>query len=459
MRWALLSSMLVLAIGCDVSPTCDAPTLSERLSNAAPGQIVEVGDCEVRGRFVVADGAILQGTGPSSAIIADSLGPTLTLTVSEGNTSQVRALTIGTNAHAAVSASGAGGLVLSDLVVRVPAGVGVAAENLSSLQMTRVVLEGSLSSSDGVPSVAMTSEHPTHGLVVVGVANVDLRDVELSGFARFGAMFVSSGVHWEGGGVHDSGVVGVMVSGGTAELFDVVIARLWRQIEGFVISYGLVMRDGARVSTERAEIGDNEEFGVVQHGSFAEHVDLSVHDNSNVGMWVQDDGTQRPELMLMGTGSVLSRNRLAAVVLANAMTATIADVMIDDTVLGTSSPEFGAVTAGDGIQLLGGSSVALAGLRLSGNDRVQILVDLTDARPSAVTFDGVDVSGTGSEYGLIVQGSAVPDGWDSGVTRLGDTPTLDASFVGALDLLIAPGAQDIPSPPPDGVRGVIMPVD
>jgi len=83
-------------------------------------------------------------------------------------------------------------------------------------------------------------------------------------------------------------------------------------------------------------------------------------------------------------------------------------------------------------------------LVLSANERVGLLLELGGGSTSSVSVAGVSVDGTGSAFGAVAQNGTLEAGWDSGVTRAGDTALNDAAFAGALDVAGAVGPPCLP---------------
>lgn len=457
MRVWVLGALAVA--GCEAGPTCDAGELADRL--ASPGASVEIGDCAVRGRFRVAPGVTLRGTGPESALVGHELGPVLALDT-RGATSRVVGLRVVASGHAAIQLGGDGRAILEDLGVEVPGpGVGLVGEGLASLALRRVTIAGpaTAASAAAVPADADATRHATHGLALFEVGDLELTAVDVRGFEMIGALIVDSTTTWSGGEVRECVGAGVVVSGGEATLTDVAVRDLFASSHGLVLSLGLTSMRGAVLRTERLEVARNPQFGLLQDGGEAEHLDLIVRDNGDVGVWAQD-GLRSS---ITGAASVIAGNRVAGLVVAGSSDVTVRDVRIDGTRRGLSAAGTGGgVDAGDGIHLVGDArAVTLDGLTLSGNTRVQIVVDLAATAASEITLAGVRVDGSGAELGLVAQGGALPVGWDAGVTRLGATAANDAAFSGALSVFAGAVREDERAGPPasGGVRGIVMPID
>ncbi len=457
MRAALLG--LLVVAGCDAGPTCDPDELADRLAQA--NATVEVGDCAVSGRFDVAPGVTLAGTGPASAIVGTDRGPVLQVDTT-GAATTIRGLRLVGSGHVTLELSGAGRAEVTDVIVEVPAvGVGVTAEGLARLAMVDVEVIGpaTAATADSVPNDPDAMSYATHGLALFSVADLSLTRVDVRGFQKVAALLVDSSTTWSGGDVRECVGAGIVVSGGEAALTDVTVHDLFASMRGLVISLGLTTTRDAVVTTERLEVASNPQFGILQDGGSVDHLDLSVHDNGDVGLWAQ----RATHLSIAGDAPEIVGNHVAGLVLSSASDVTISGAVIDGTTQGlTAVGTGGGVDAGDGIHIVGASrNVTLESLTLRGNARVQIVAELGATAATDITLRDVRVEGTGAQLGLITQNGAVPMGWDASVSRLGDTLANDAAFTGTLAVFPGPvGDGEHPAAPSaGGVRGIVMPID
>ncbi len=452
-------AMLAVA-GCDAAPTCDAAVLRERL--ASPGATVELGDCAVMGRFDVAPGVTLAGTGPSSAIVGTDRGPVLQLDTT-GGTSIVRGLRVVGSGHIALELAGTGRAEITDVVVEVPsAGVGVTAQGLAALALRDVEVDGPATTptiAGTVPNDPDAMRYATHGLALFAVADLSLERVDVRRFQEIAALIVDSTTTWTEGDVTECVGAGIVISGGDAALVDVRVHDLLESMMGLVVSIGLTTTRGALVRTERLEVASNPQFGVLQDGGEVDHEDPSIHDNGDVGLWAQ----AAEHLSIGGVGAELVGNHVAGLVLSSSEDVTVRDAVIDATTQGlTAVGTGGGVDAGDGIHIVGAcTGVTLDSITLSGNARVQIVADLGATLATELTLTDVRVDGSGAQLGLVTQNGAVPMGWDTGVTRLGATVANDVAFAGTLAVFAGAVRDDErPGAPGTGdVRGIVMPID
>ena len=92
---------------------------------------------------------------------------------------------------------------------------------------------------------------------------------------------------------------------------------------------------------------------------------------------------------------------------------------------------------------------ALIDVSLGDNARAGLLLDANDASVGGLRIENVTASASGSGYGAVTQRTPVPDGWDTGIARMGAAATNDAAFSTPIDvvgIMMPPGL--VATPPP-----------
>ena len=328
-----------------------------------------------------------------------------------------------------------------------------------------------------------TSVTGTEGIVAIDDADLSLADVGVSGMTRH-AVLVSGGAafRWMNGDVTRNIGVGVIVAGVQAELDGVTISDTLTgfRAEPSVALYTGTATAATSVITDSLTVSGSSGYGVIHSNTAVTHTGLDVSGNDRAGMWVG----ACPSFSLIG--STIRDNRFAGVVVVSSSDVTISGTTIAGTVeaMGTlgGGGGFEDVEMGDGLQLFDSlERISLSDLTLENNGRVGLLLDVGEGSPgdhdicmggAGVCFDNVSVqSASGVPGALAAQQrtalagfSTVYEGtpmgaegaWDMGITRAGGALG-DAAFV--TPMTIAGVIGPIDTPPFDGVRGVIGPID
>lgn len=422
---------------------CDAAALTAALEAATAGEVVTIGACTIDGTFTVPAGVELRGAGAASSTLRTDVGTAVDLEAGTGTT-RLAALTVTSEGDAAVLArgTGTGAIELVGIEVRVERGIGIGVEAVSSLVADGAVLTGPVDSSnaDDFEQPWVPDEVATVGLGVFGVPQVTISSSSVTGFASAAAAFVDSGTTWSGGGVRENLGVGIFVSGGTADLTSLEVARTLSGT-GLYPAYGIVCAGGGAMATTLVAVSETEGHGVLHDDCDAEHVDLVSEANERAGVWAQNGGMFR----LTGSGSSIAGNGFAGIWLARIDTVEVDGARIADTNLVPTIPDTDAspVDMGDGLQIRDTPGpVTLSNLTVTNNGRAGILIDLGGGSSAGYSFEAVTVDGTGEQFGCVGQNGDLLDGWAAGVERLGATAVNDAARVDPL-----------------GVRGVIEPED
>jgi hypothetical protein len=444
MRPAILA--LLFCSGCGGGGLCTAKELNAELTkHAGTGGTVTIGACTVTGTLDVPFGVTLKGQSEDQSIIAGDGAHAGVFLHADRMTTALSNVKILSNGPVGVLARGSGRAELDSVRVEAMYGVAIGVEGVETLTMNTVSASGPVTAANAinVPNDVKPSDYATHGLVLVNVSSADLNDVNASGFASVGALFVSSDVSWKSGSASDNLSLGVEVEGGNVTLDGVSVCRT---LQGVLLlpAFGLVFTSSASVTTTNLKACENQGYGVLQDGGSATHMGIDLEDNMNAALWAQR--TDSVEL----TG-MLSGNHFASVVLVDAKNAAIHDATISNTILATRV--FHGTTmeyqVGDGVQLVRASdTTVLRDVMIENNDRTGVLVELGGSSAKAMTFDNVTVRVTdnSAQHGAIAQDGPTPDGWDVGIKREGTTESLDQSFAGHLQFVSIVGPCNMPRP-------------
>ena len=465
--YRLIALSLVVLVGCggEDEPASSAAELSAALAGAGAGDTVRASAGTFRGIFVVPDGVTLVGAGDGTILESAGDEAVVMLRATSSETT-VRNLTVRSTGTAAVIATGAGTATVDTVRVESTRGIGIGGEDAGTFRLVDVTLIGPVTPDNvsELPLDPTPADTATHGIVLVRVADAELLRVTVNGYAKFGALFVESGVDWDTGNANENVSTGLMSYGGSATLTGVEVART---IGGFTLipPYNAVFANGSVVSTTNLVASGGEGYGVLHSGTGGSHVGLIAEDNTAAGLWAQDTAG----LALSGASGRIANNAFAGLVALDSSDVTVEDIAVTDTrmarrVFGETS----TVEVGDGIQLVRSTTaITLRNVTLTNNQRAGTLIDLGGSTIDGVSLESVTANATGTSLGVVAQNGTLTAGWDSMVTRMGDTATNDPSFLTAGSILdIAgvvaptdmPAADDISSGGL-GAVGVVAPTD
>lgn len=462
----LVALVALLGVACGSDAITTSEQLEEALSRAKPGDVIHVEPGRFEGSFVVPGGVTVEGSGKGATIlVATGSDPTLVLvpgTPAAAATDLTVELPASANTGAAVLAHGKGQAALRRVNVIAAEGVGVAAEDLDRLILQEVAINGVITEANATsyPTTVNVLEVSYAGLVTSRVTNVEMSDVDLNGFAEFGALFVKSDVTWNGGTSTGHLAVGVMVHDGSANLSGVTIAEIY---QGFrlIWGYGLVIAAGAKVTTTGLRVREVSGVGILQDGAATSaHAGPHITSNRYVGVWLQGLAGTADALAfkLDGVGSLLHANGAGGVVAINSSGIEIADAEIDETLkLPTVVNETSQIWVGDGIHLVSSVvDVQLRDLYLDGNKRIGVLCDGGGQSLAGVRMENIVIVGTGEELGLLGQNGLIADGWSDGVTVMGAAAANDTNFGGgSLETLPAAASDRVPNAGKAGDNGLL----
>jgi hypothetical protein len=481
---------LVLA-ACSDAELCDPSEIASALSSAGPGEHVRLGACEIDGPLRVPSGVTLEGTA-GTVVIGPNDSAAIVLA---GIDAVVKGLAVRAEGRIGIYAMPAASGEIRDATVEVTRGLGIAAVDAVELAIVNVTVTGEITSANATdsrwlrvaaaappaaacptePCDCTPGESRDDGSVcdstgrwatltsVYGIylerTPAELSDVDVRGFASFGAVFRGAPVSWTDGSVSENLGTGIRAIAAELTLDGVAVTNTLEGLRG-TPAYAIAATDDTVLTTSAVAVSDNERYGIVMIGGSAEHVDLVAERNDDVALWIAD----AVGVEVSGPATRFSSNAFAAIVIGSSDDVHVASGTLEGTraaerVVGT----FGTLRVGDGLHLLSGLTRAtFETLAIRDNERAGVLLDLGAAAPPS--FASVDVSGSGAALGAIAgtgdgRGALAPGapaGWDSGITRDGITSANDASLTGTLDVL--PEARPaLPDNPLEAV-GVVAPM-
>ncbi len=444
----LFSSFGLWGAACGEKAFCDEASLVSALERAGEGDLVRVGDCRVEGSFLVPPGVTLQGSGVESSVIVSPAGAAVILEPGATET-RLSNLTIESDGEVGVLAYGEGSVALENLSVRPSRGIGVGGQDVSSLALSDVEIIGPITPenvtdlSPGESPEKAAEKTATYGLVILDVADARLDRVEVRGFAYVAAHLDGSTVTWRQGGIEDTARHGLAVFGGSTSLEDVSICRV---LQGFFpIAMGAVLADDAAVESRRVTICENEGFGIYQIGGSAEHVDMKAVENRGAAIFARE---MSAGLEVSGPETEIRANHFVGIAVIDSSNVTIKDAQVVEGMLQTRMDgETRSIEVGDGINLVGSiEGIRMEGLRLSDNGRAGILIDLGGTGTVAADWlEGIEVSTSGDQLGVVAQNGEIPVGWDDGVERTGSAEANDTGFLSSGMTLDHAGMVELPA--------------
>ncbi len=442
MRDKFLATLLVfcgLAAACkDDEAYCDAEGLTDALARAEMHDWVYVGSCRVTGAFSVPAGVTIAGRERDvSVLVSDGSGPVLRLEGSEATT-RVVDLGLETDGPIGILARGSGAVDISRVNVSVSKGIGIGIDGLSEASIETVEITGTATVENtkvsfGPPTL---DEAAIHGIVVERVGSASLNDVDVAGFGWAAAVFRDSAVEWVASEVTGNVAHGIIAQGGSVSLSSIELSDTLQAEYTLLPPIQALFHGGATVETDRLSVVGGEGIGVFEDGVDARHHVLTASGNAQAGLWVQ----RSTSFELTGASSITG-NGLVGVVLIETGETLIEGARIEGSTLVPASCGYvgsGMCNMGDGVQITfptGGAR--LSDVALWDNERVGLLLSREAESVGAIRFENVEVSGTGDQLGAIAQGSVVPEDWDEGIFRFGETTSNDASLEGGLGVLLS----------------------
>ncbi|MCB9596858.1 MAG: hypothetical protein H6719_29315 [Sandaracinaceae bacterium] len=491
-----LASLLMMA--CNAGPYCDRDAAEAALAAAAVGETVELGSCEIQGPLHVPPGVQLAGTTGTVVVAPVESGGIVALGGDVPST--IHDLTVRVEGRVGILVRGGGAARIADVTIDARRGIAFGASELAELELARVTLTGPVHADNAMDSrwvrVAGAPAEPaecpdpsgcdctpgeldeageracdaegrwatwtaTFGLVLSDIGHARLIDVDVNGFAAWGALLTDSDVVWGGGGVADTLGVGVRQVGGTLALSYMAAVRTHGGLRGDR-PYAIQATDGARVEGLALSLVDNERYGLLLSGSTGRLENLVATGNGDAALWISES----TDFELTGAGSALADNGFAGAVVVRSSGVRLAEATIQRTV-SQERPigAIGVLRIGDGVHVIEtAGAVELADLVLTDNERAGVLVDLGAAGAGDVTFSSVSVTGTGAQLGAIAgrpggAGQLTPEApgtWDAGITRGGAVSANDLAFTGS----IAAVTEPLPGPTfdPGNVLAVVAPM-
>ncbi len=495
LAWALASLSLFACGGG--GPYCDRAGAEAALMGASPGDTVELGACEIEGPLRVPPGVTLAGTDGTVVVAPIESGAIVALGGSDAAPTVVRDLRVRVEGRIGILLRGGGTAEVQRVAVEARRGIALGASELASLELTDVSLEGPVTADDAddprwlrvLPAPVEPAECPgcecapgtydaaedrvcdaagrfatwtaTHGLVLTRIVTAALSNVDVHGFAEWGALFTESAVDWRGGAVEDTIGVGIRQVGGTLGFADLTVAHTHAGLRGDR-PYGVIVSDGGGLYGDRMRVHDNDRYGILVAGARGRITDLVATDNGDAALWIAESTS----FGLDGVATRVADNDFAGVVVLASSDVVLAEGAIDRTrTVERPVGAIGLVRVGDGVQIADTrGNVELRDLVLEDNERAGLVLDLGASGVGDAAFARVTVNGTGAQLGAIAgRPSAagqltveLPAGWDTGIVREGATGANDAAFAGTIQIVPEPLPGALPDP--GEVLGVVAPM-
>jgi hypothetical protein len=452
----LCAALVCVPIGCGsgggetIPPECLATEINAALTAASPGDTVSIGACTVTAALTIPPGVTLRGAGADETrLVAPANRIAVEMTPGQQATT-VADLTVEAGL-AAIVARGAGAAAIEGVEVEVGRGIGIGAEDLTSLAIrdTRVtgpVVPGNaadlsqIEGTDTDPSATPWTQTASHGIVLIRTDDAELDDVRVSGFAFAGATFVEAAATvWAGGGAPGNLRAGVVVHGGDATLSGLDLCGTLRGgLDPSEARAGLFVA-GAVVTSAGLDVCDGEGYGLFHDGAEASHEELRVVGNGWIGVWAaRSEGPFR----IHGEGTEISRNTFAGIATHEATNVAIEDALIADNA---------EVPSGYGISAyVPAAPFVMRNLTIRLNSRAQILLDREGGEIDKSWFEAVKVEAEGAQLGVVPLDATLTQDWDDGVERNAVAEANDAAVYTqncAVNSLVCSGNPDVDSYP------------
>ena len=444
-RW-LAGQLLVAQLLAGCGDPCDSAELRSQLASAAAGDEIVLAECVYEGPFEIPAGVTLTGAGRTRTRFEVGAGEVALSVITGEAAATLTDLSVHSEGCAALSAMGTGELVIERVRIEAHTGVGIAVEEASMLQLVDVEVRGAIGSSPPIeiplpPYSCEDASLATHGVVTVEVGNVQAENLDVRGFAGFGALFVDSTLTMVDSSFDNNLGTGLEVFGGSANLQNVELCRS-QQGTLPIESFNALFAGGADVMSQSLTVCAGDTFGLMHDGSNGEHVNLVAQGNGFAGVWSQN----ADRLTIAGDRSSFESNRFAGIAALSVTDVDIQDATVRATGEGTVRVgETGSFRGADGLHLLETQSVVLSSLLLEGNERVGLLIDVGGGT-TALSTTQVQVLGSGNQLGAIAQNGDINSDWDSGVDRDDLIAANDAAVSGTLQVAGVISPLCLPNP-------------
>ena len=381
------------------------------LQNAKEGDCFIIAEGTYQGPWVIPPGVSLSGEeGKTVKLLSNDIdGFTIKIETERDKTTTVNGLWVVSNGDVGVLVVGDGKAQLTDVHMQCSKGIGVAAEGQQELGISNLSIEGTITP-ENANDVAQPVDYrkvPAIGLIINKLSDVEIDGLTVVGMAAFGVVVKESLVHWQDGIIDKNLGIGVLASGTVLDISNVSVTETLRGESILSLtSIGMLISGGSTLTTSLTEISNNTGFALVQDASTADHDSITIKDNSNAGMWVQNsqDTGSTPTLNLHGTATTITGNMGIGVGLFQSGSCSIENAEISSTGVYPFVGENGTIyDMGDGLQafeMLPNARLAIKQSHLGNNQRIGILLNGDEnTQGQTFEFDQVTIDGTG-QYGL-----------------------------------------------------------
>jgi hypothetical protein len=437
-----LALVVLLAAGCD-GAVCSPDALARALDGAAPGDVVEVGACEIAGAFVLPAGVTLRGSSQTSALASVEEGAVVDV---GGDGARIESLSLRTDhGYYAIRAAGVEDVELSGVDVIVTRGLGMVLRD-GTFSLDAVSIDGPVDASMMSPPIdpALTG---TVGLATERSEVAIAGGLSVSGFSVAAVSIDGGNVEWndddDAADVQETFGIGVAIRAANVRLEGVELSRT---IAGFrSTGFALVVADGAMLEADGITISDGDGYGIVSHDSRVILAGSTIEGLGLVGVHAQGGSLEATDVVARDNGG-------AGITALDVDSLVLTRVTASAQRLALISGDMEAVQLADGVHVRRTSAgeapidLTATDLVLEDNARAGLLIDGADTEPARLALTAVRAASTGGAFGAVVQRTMVAASWDAEVVREGAAIANDALFVevdpaGLLMPPIVPGAM------------------
>lgn len=417
--------LALLASECAPDTHCDRGALQAALDAAGPSETVRIGGCAIAGPVVVPSGVTLAGEA-GAVITGDGVDPAVTLR--PGPTATVlEGVEVRVPSGIGVAASGAGAIVVRDLVVDADGGIAVGLREVDDVSIVGLSAAGPVDAANAasLPVPANPGDTATHGVAALDCGTLSASDLDLSGFATAALLVRGGTATIRDARIHDTRGVGARFVDSSASLTSSTLSGILTApgLAGFAVAAD----GGGSLATASVVIRDGAGWGIFHDGSSGDHVDLSVARLEQAAVWSQNGGS----LGLSGTGTRIEGNGVGGVIAVDVRSLTVTDAVFEGQRLAfVPSGGGGGEMMGDGVHVVRTpagppTDVTLRGVTMTDNARVGLLLDAASLELGALDVEAT-VEGSGTQLGALAQRvSALPVDWDAAIDRRGATAAND----------------------------------
>ncbi len=365
--------------------------------------------------LTIQSGSHMKGS-PETHIIPLPGKPALIIYTEPNSETIVENFSIETSSTAAVIITGNGSVFLKNINILFSSGYGIIAENLESLQMENVTINGPAYTPENVPLGKLNpKEFPITAIAVKNISELSFKEIKISSTLYFAFIIEQSKGTLSDIHIADCLKIGGNIQNSEIAIYDSEIEKIQRGFS-FFEPYGLLVSNST-LTTKNLQIHDIEGHGLVQIQTLSTHENLSVFKNNETGVWIDNHGKVFSEKSLILKNSEIYDNHGSGLIIRNSDNILIDEVTVSNTFKLPSIVENKKVEFADGIQLIESyKNIQLSRIDLGDNKRVGLIVDPLSSIENldSMSVDSISITCSQNDcaFGIAIQNVKTKPDWN-----------------------------------------------